>query len=106
MASKEHSLPWWPSSTLLTSYGIAPRRFASSMTLSAGTKYKSACLATNFLMRQGLATRSTLTYSRVIHFILVLHYVIAGIERSDRFTGACVPDFKSLLRFRGPAGET
>src|SRR5262249_10819735 len=48
---------------------IASRRFASSITLSVGAKMNSASLSTNFLISQGQATRSTLTYSRVIHFI-------------------------------------
>src|ERR1700730_18145370 len=47
---------------------MAFRRLASSTTLSAGTKMNSAPLSTNFLMSHGQATRSTLTYSRVIHF--------------------------------------
>src|SRR5205823_3964888 len=48
---------------------MAPRRFASSITLSEGTKTNSASLSTNFLISHGQATRSTLTYSRVIHFM-------------------------------------
>jgi len=40
-----------------------------AITLSAGAKTNSASLSTNFLMSQGHATRSTLTCSRVIHFI-------------------------------------
>src|SRR6516165_10196491 len=39
------------------------------MTLSAGTNTNSASLSTNFLISHGQATRSTLTYSRVIHFM-------------------------------------
>src|SRR5271166_5007073 len=48
---------------------MAPRRFASSITLSGGAKTNSASLSTNFLISHGQATRSTLTRSRVIHFI-------------------------------------
>src|SRR6516162_8838587 len=48
---------------------IASRRFASSITFSVGTKTNSASLSTNFLISHGQATRSTLTYSRVIHFM-------------------------------------
>src|SRR4051812_23457472 len=49
---------------------MAPRRLASSITLSAGTNKNSACLSTNLLMSHGQATRSTLTRSRVIHFMM------------------------------------
>ena len=52
--------------------GMASRRFASSITFSPGTNTNSASLSTNFFMSQGHATRSTLTFSRVIHFILLL----------------------------------
>src|SRR6516164_6128771 len=48
---------------------MASRRLASCITLSAGTKTNSASLSTNFLINHGQATRSTLTRSRVIHFI-------------------------------------
>src|SRR5579862_9729137 len=48
---------------------MAPRRLASSITLSDGTNTNSASLSTNFLISHGQAKRSTLTYSRVIHFI-------------------------------------
>src|SRR5213592_4723363 len=48
---------------------MASRRLASSITLSGGTKLNSASLSTNFLISHGQATRSTLTYSRVIHFM-------------------------------------
>src|ERR1044071_3806154 len=51
---------------------MASRRFASSITLSAGTKMNSGLLSTNFLISHGQATRSTLTRSRVIHFMSVL----------------------------------
>src|SRR5258706_4648487 len=51
---------------------MASRRFASAITFSAGTNTNSASLSTNFLMSHGQATRSTLTFSRVIHFITVL----------------------------------
>src|SRR6184192_3493629 len=51
---------------------MASRRFASSMTLSAGAKMNSASLSTNFLMSHGQATRSTFTRSRVIHFMAYL----------------------------------
>src|SRR5947208_4296269 len=48
---------------------MAPSRSAVSITWSAGTNRNSACGSTNFLMSQGHATRSTLTFSRVIHFM-------------------------------------
>src|SRR5262249_18261831 len=48
---------------------MASRRLASSNTLSGGTKTNSASRSTNFLMSHGQATRSTLTCSRVIHFM-------------------------------------
>jgi len=38
IASKEHSLPWWPNSTAGTSNGVAPSLCASLITCSAGTK--------------------------------------------------------------------
>src|SRR5712692_3189158 len=41
-----------------------------SITWSTGTKRNVASLSTNFLMSQGQATRSTLTCSRVISFIV------------------------------------
>src|SRR6202021_2244387 len=52
-------------------------RFASCITLSGGTKINSASLSTNFLINHGQATRSTLTRSRVIHFIE--HLRVAGL---------------------------
>src|SRR5207344_1505384 len=51
---------------------MASRRFASAITFSPGTNTNSASLSTNFLMSHGHATRSTLTFSRVIHFMLRL----------------------------------
>src|SRR5262249_29793608 len=64
---------------------MASRRLASSNTLSGGTKMNSASRSTNFLMSHGQATRSTLTCSRVIHFmrssIFALH-ANAAIGRS------------------------
>src|SRR5712692_5738070 len=48
---------------------MAPSRCATSITWSVGTKRNSASLSTNFLISQGPATRSTLTCSRVIHFM-------------------------------------
>src|SRR5713101_3766348 len=51
---------------------MAPSRAAISMTWSVGTNRNSASLSTNILMSQGQATRSTLTRSRVIHFMLVV----------------------------------
>src|SRR5689334_10082608 len=69
IASNEHSLPWCPSSTPLTSYGIACSRCATAMTWSTGTNRNTASGSTNFLMSHGQTTRSTLTRSRVIHFM-------------------------------------
>src|ERR1700756_1512974 len=48
---------------------MAPSRSETSITWSVGTNRNSASLSTNFLISQGQATRSTLTYSRVIHFM-------------------------------------
>src|ERR1700730_7197504 len=55
---------------------MALRRLASAITLSAGTKTNSASLSTNFLISHGQATRSTLTRSRVIHFIDYLQSLV------------------------------
>src|ERR1700704_6568277 len=49
---------------------MASRRLASAITFSPGTNTNSASLSTNFLISHGQATRSTLTFSRVIHFML------------------------------------
>src|ERR1700736_2864124 len=51
---------------------MASRRFASVITFSAGTNTNSASLSTNFLISHGQATRSPVTFSRVIHFMLSL----------------------------------
>src|SRR3978361_2139886 len=51
---------------------MASRRLASAITFSPGTNTNSASLSTNFLISHGHATRSTLTFSRVIHFMLTL----------------------------------
>src|SRR5262249_49319050 len=69
IASNVHRFPSWPSSTPFTSKGTAPIRSASVKTSAAGTKKNSACGSTNFLINQGQATRSTVTRSRVIHFM-------------------------------------
>src|SRR3981081_4238095 len=61
---------------------MASRRFASVITFSPGTNTNSASLSTNFLMSHGQATRSTLTFSRVIHFMLRLPYVY--VARASR----------------------
>src|SRR5260221_10030476 len=81
IASKEHSLPWWPNSTPGTSYGIAPSRRATTITWSAGTKRNSATGSMNFRINQGQATRSTFTRSRVTHFMGHLFLRQCGIER-------------------------
>src|SRR5215212_6734368 len=52
---------------------MASRRVASVITFSAGANTNSASWSTNFLISHGQATRSTLTFSRVIHFMLNLH---------------------------------
>ena len=49
---------------------MASSRLASVITLSAGTKTNSAILVDEFLDQPGQATLSTLTRSRVIHFIV------------------------------------
>src|SRR5438270_11725414 len=53
---------------------MAPSRVAIPMTWSVGTNRNSASLSTNFLISQGQATRSTLTCSRVIHFIALFSF--------------------------------
>src|SRR6266567_3695007 len=54
---------------------MAPSRSATSITWSLGTNRNSASLSTNFLISQGQATRSTLTCSRVIHFIAFFSFL-------------------------------
>src|SRR5262249_54367711 len=65
---------------------MASRRFASSITLSEGTKMNSASLSTNFLTSHGQATRSTFTCSRVIHLMKRLLWN-AGTLRVARRSG-------------------
>src|SRR6266849_8514478 len=55
---------------------MAPSRSATSITWSVGTNRNSASLSTNFLISQGQATRSTLTCSRVIHFIVCFSFLL------------------------------
>jgi hypothetical protein len=50
---------------------------------SPGTNTNSASLSTNFLMSHGHATRSTLTFSRVIHFILRLLCSSSGVRENE-----------------------
>src|SRR5262245_13660299 len=50
------------------SNGVAPRSRAFASTSFAGTKMNLACGSMNFLISQGHATRSTLTFFTVIHF--------------------------------------
>jgi sulfite exporter TauE/SafE len=69
MASKEHSSPWWPNSTLGISNGIAPCSLAISITLCAGAKRNWASLSTKYLISQGHAILSTFACSLVIHFL-------------------------------------
>src|SRR4030095_3079719 len=64
---KETSSPWCPSSQFGTSKTIPSSIFVQLV--SCGRNTKSACRSTNFLISQGQATRSTLIFSRVIHFI-------------------------------------
>src|SRR2546426_6054518 len=69
IASKLHSSPWCPSSTLGTSYGVAPSRSATAITWPAGAYRNSASGSTNFLISQGQATLSTFGFALVTHFI-------------------------------------
>src|SRR5437868_4717332 len=62
---------------------MAPSRSATSITRSAGTNRNSASLSTNFLISQGQATRSTLTCSRVIHFMSQVLLLLASKRRSN-----------------------
>src|SRR6266568_8610928 len=55
---------------------MAPSRSATSITWSVGTNRNSASLSINFLISQGQATRSTLTCSRVIHFIVCFSFLV------------------------------
>src|SRR6266699_4730579 len=65
---------------------IAPSRSATSATCSVGTNRNSASLSTNFLMSQGQATRSTLTCSRVIHFIAWFSFLLCRIASTAKRT--------------------
>src|SRR5689334_2123708 len=67
---------------------MAPSRSATSFTWSAGTNRNSASLSTNFLMSQGQATRSTLTCSRVIHFIIASP--LSDTDFGSQLTVECV----------------
>src|SRR6266581_8747498 len=62
---------------------MAPSRSATSITWSVGTKRNEASWSTNFLMSQGQATRSTLTRSRVIHFMGDLPSCACRSNRDD-----------------------
>src|SRR5215472_4871367 len=62
----------WPSSTSFTSYGMAPSRSATAGTSSTGTYRNSASASTNRRISHGHATRSTLAFFRVTHFITSL----------------------------------
>src|ERR1700720_1984433 len=66
----ETSSPWWPSSQFGTSKTIPFSILAQSV--SRGRKKNCASGSTNFLISHGQATRSTLIFSRVIHFIDVV----------------------------------
>src|SRR6266571_3004981 len=63
---------------------MAPSWEATSITWSVGTNRNSASLSTNFLMSQGQATRSTLTRSRVIHFIGMFSFSLNGHHIDDK----------------------
>src|SRR5207302_7813744 len=65
---------------------MAPSRSATSITWSLGTNRNSASLSTNFLMSQGQATRSTLTCSRVIHFIGMFSFWLHRIASTTKQT--------------------
>jgi hypothetical protein len=59
---------------------------------------KSALLSTNFLISHGQATRSTFTYSRVIHFIFFLHLLgldltLFAAPRLIEFVKRTIPGF-------------
>src|SRR5216684_6426934 len=62
---------------------MAPSRSATSITWSVWTNRNSASLSTNFLMSQGQATRSTLTCSRVIHFIEIFSFSVNMLSSSS-----------------------
>src|SRR5258707_13437204 len=81
---------------------MASRRFASVITFSAGTNTNSASLSTNFLISQGQATRSTLTFSRVIHFMLSLlcGYRRTSGVRKDENPVVCGGNHVDLVRRR------
>src|SRR6516165_1773739 len=83
---------------------MASRRFASSVTFSVGTKMNSASLSTNFLINHGHATRSTLTYSRVIHFMRHLLTLVHGLTGRALFLS--VKSYQRTLRRDATAAET
>src|SRR6516164_4866831 len=63
---------------------MASSRLASSITLSGGTKTNSASLSTKCLISHGQPTRSTLTRSRVIHFIFLHPPLVAARSSAAR----------------------
>src|SRR6266700_699122 len=81
---------------------MASSRFASVITLSAGAKTNSASLSTNFLMSQGQATRSTLTCSRVIHFIALCSFLLHRqlFKRSTTRNDGCWLFHLAFFRYR------
>src|SRR5437588_10025302 len=79
---------------------MASRRFASAITLSTGAKMNSASLSTNFLISQGQATRSTLTCSRVIHFMAWFSFLLRRMaSTAKRTNGDAKQDGLSHLAF-------
>src|SRR5206468_11952583 len=62
------SSPRYPNPQYETSNTVSLSIFAQSV--SCGRKTNSASGSTNFLINHGHATRSTLTFSRVIHFMI------------------------------------
>src|SRR5215472_911299 len=82
---------------------MASSRFASAITLSAGAKTNSASLSTNFLMSQGQATRSTLTCSRVIHFMGLLLWIVTSTVDEPCKTQSLSPSSR-IDKHRGTMG--
>src|SRR5215467_93443 len=76
IASNEHLSPRWfslISGIRGASYGIAFMLSASRKSTLSSTKMNSASLSTKRRISQGQATRSTLIFFLVIHFMISLH---------------------------------
>src|SRR5437763_6501549 len=87
---------------------MAPSRVAIPMTWSVGTNRNSASLSTNFLISQGQATRSTLTCSRVIHFIACFSFLVHLLYYKRTTTsndGSCLLHLAFLIHSYTATGQ-